>query len=246
MSKMSDDRTHTPASTVLIISIDIGLRNMAVVSKRFTVSELNDILTKIKKVPADLRYNETTGEALPTFDTLLNNLYAIGTIEYFNKMCFVQKCQVNHRKEITDDLLLSITDYVLGVPHIKNVNTHIVIEHQLTKNAIAVRIQNHIHSTLLNALRSAHASGAEHQQQTENIHFAWSWLKTKVLGAPRKMSQNDRKRWSYKVASTKIYEYDRTAHSDMFVSYNHDRADLSDAYLQIHAWLVNTNIDIQA
>lgn len=204
-----------------IISIDIGHRNLAVLVKEFSI----DDLSRIPRIDSNLRFNINTNQPMPSYIDMINRLHACGKIVYFNKICFTEIGEVHKSTEISNDLLRTISRYILTVPHITDTDSHILLEDQYSKNHVAIRIQHHIDSTLIN-------------MNSPKVHRIHSLYKTKLLGAPKKMTPYQRKKWAYQTASHAIFTHQFDIHSKMYKTYNKDHADISDAYLQMVAWLI--------
>lgn len=209
-----------------VTSIDIGHRNLAVITKCFATDELH----ALPVIDVNLRFNIETKAIMPSYADMIDRLHGCGNITYFHKMCFTEAGEVHKSTEVSNDLLRRISDYILTVPHITDETSHVIIEDQYSKNHVAIRIQHHIHSSLINLNKP-------------KVYLIHAQCKTRLLGAPRKMTQYQRKKWAYQEASHAIFKHQSDVHAQMYRSYSKDHADLSDAYLQMVAWLINhTNI----
>jgi hypothetical protein len=211
-----------------LVSIDVGLKNLGIVCLQIDVDAL-------RAAKSNMVQNITKNFSNVDMD-ILQKVYNLGKITYFNKVELVER-GVLKVTEITDDTLWCVTQCIQKIPRIKDEDTYVLIEIQVTKNHIAERIQNHIHSTLLNMYAELYP-----ERRAARVHLIWSWMKMRVNGAPKGMNEYARKKWAYEKASHIIHQIDSDTHSRMYRTFAKDRADLSDAYLQAQAWLYTNAI----
>lgn len=211
-----------------IISIDVGLRNLGVVILEYDLNELN----AIKKNTPSVLCSDIN-------NALLQKIYKCGKIVYFDRVIITEKNCVSKSTEITDQILFGVTRAISNLPHLLEEDTYVLIEIQITKNRIAERIQNHIHSTILNMYMLKWPKMCE-----SRVHLVWSWMKTCVNGAPKGLNGYARKKWAYEKASHIIHELDPETHVRMYRSFARDHADMSDAYLQTSAWLHSGGLNL--
>jgi len=126
-----------------IISIDIGLKNLAIYKEYFDTDEASKI-----SIPK-LRYNKL-GEAHEEFREYIDKVSQCG------QCVFIDKHELGQRKDMFNNkVFLEIIDYFdkLNNQGIFNDVNVILIEKQLKINGIASVIMHHIHSWMLNNFR---------------------------------------------------------------------------------------------
>jgi len=150
---------------ISIISIDIGLKNLAIYKEYFDTDTAKNIV-----IPK-LRYNKL-GEAHTEFKEYIDKVAQCG------QCVFIDKHELGQRKDMFNNkVFLEIIDYFdkLNTQGIFNDVNVILIEKQLKINGIASIIMHHIHSWMMINFRDF----------KKTILYPAS-MKTRVIGAPLK------------------------------------------------------------
>ena len=212
-----------------VVSIDIGLKNFALLIEDFNP----DDLSKIKNIPQLQKYDKNL-EPTKQFQEILNDVYKIGKVYFMDKVNLTEK----KKKFVDDEILISLTNYLDSIENVLSTCDIIVIEKQLQgkviRNNIAKRIEHHLHSYLIDKYKDA-----------KDLVIYPSSNKTKILGAPKfvqkdgikkKMTKYQRKRWAEKIASDiLILRGDYNNYNLIFKS-GEKEDDFSDTLVQLQSY----------
>lgn len=169
-----------------VISIDIGMKNLAICRESFNV----DLIGSLKCTPKKDRYT-LNGEPTPSFSAFLDSFYKHGTTEWLDKKDitddakdkFVVYGKSKKKMRIIDNgMLLRLTQYLESIRKEIDKSDAIVIEAQLKTNPNAQILHYHIRSLFL----------GWYKDEKDIILFP-SKNKTQVLGAPRKIEVDGKK-----------------------------------------------------
>lgn len=227
-----------------VLSIDIGVRNLALWIEEFDTTKLNEakqLLTKIKKQD---RVN-SNNECSPDYKEFLNHfMVKCSKTVYADKIDLCEGVKLTYTKNrmiiITNQILFNIIkeldkrrDLLLNV-------RKIVIEKQLKTNPNAQIIQNHIHAYFL------HQYGL-----SKHVEIFDSCYKTRVLGCPRKIKDPDdasklkkinkayRKKWTTNLTRDIFMLRKDKKFFDFVFNQNKAKADdLSDTFCQVCAYVL--------
>jgi hypothetical protein len=226
------------------LSIDIGVRNLALWIEEFDttkIKEAKQLLTKIKKQDRVNANNECTTE----YKDFLNHFMSkCSKTVYADKIDLCEGVKLTYTKNrmiiITNEILFNIIkeldkrrDLLLNV-------RKIVIEKQLKTNPNAQMIQNHIHAYFL------HQYG-----MSKHVEIFDSCYKTRVLGCPRKIKDPDdanklkkinkayRKKWTTNLTRDIFMLRKDKKFFDFVFNQNKAKADdLSDTFCQVCAYVL--------
>ena len=169
-----------------VISIDIGMKNMAICRESFNC----DLIKSLPVIYKKDRYT-LNGEPSESFKKVLDTFYTHGTTEWLDKKDitddekdkFVVYGKHKKRMRIIDNgMLLRLTSYLESIRKEIDKADSIVIEAQLKTNPNAQILHYHIRSVFLGWY------GTE-----KDIILFPSKNKTQVLGAPRKIEKDGKK-----------------------------------------------------
>ena len=209
-------------------SIDIGLHNLATVIEDYDT----DILSKISVIKSAEKYNNN-GEPTDVFHNFLEQVYKEGKIIYAEKKDIIEI----KKKSADDEVLIKLSEYLASL-NILSTCDIFVIEKQMTtkliRNNIAKRIQDHIHSYLI-----------EKFGNTVDIVIFNSSNKTKVLGAPKyienkKMTKYQRKKWAETKADEILKLREDYINHSLFFTEQSKSDDLSDALIMLQSYKYKT------
>jgi hypothetical protein len=227
-----------------VLSIDIGVRNLALWIEEFNpdkIQESKESLSNISKKDRLTPNNEPT-EAYKTF--LNTFLSGCSRTIYADKIDLCENIKISYTKNrmiiVTNEILFNIVkEFDKRRELLTNVKT-IVIEKQLKTNPNAQMIQNHIHAYFL------HQYGL-----TKHVEIFDSCYKTRLLGCPRKIKDNDnegklkkinksyRKRWTTNLTRDVLMERKDKKFFDFIFNQNKSKADdLSDTFCQVCAFVL--------
>ena len=208
-------------TTINVLSIDIGLKNLAFYKEEFDYYKLNNI-----ELPKEI-YNSDKS-ATKEFEQYLRKVYECGT------SCYLEVFNLGDKKDYFSGIcflkLIDILEYLNKQKLFDDVDI-ILIELQLKKNNIAQTLMHHIHNWFLIMFRDF-----------KQIILYPSKNKTRVLGAPlikeinnkkEKINKYERKQWAVKMADeilTTRNEID--FHNKIFIEHKNKKDDLSDVIIQ--------------
>lgn len=167
---------------IRLASFDIGKKNFA-----FCVEEinLNDLLT-IENIPKTSRYFKD-GTCTPEFLEILKKVYTSGKIILLENVDLTENC---NKKEYLDPLIFINMNKVLDkYQSYWDTCTSFIIEQQMgfgkKRNYMALKLGQHCFSYFI----------FNYANFKDTIDYP-AYYKTKVLGAPKKISKYQRKMWA--------------------------------------------------
>lgn len=225
--------------TEQVLSIDIGVRNLALWIEEYNMDSVRTKQQELKKITK--RTNENN-EPTEEYKTFLNNfLLSCSRTIYADKIDLCEnedfKKTKNHMIILNNRILFNIVkefdkrkDILINVKHI-------VIEKQLKNNPNAQAIQNHIHAYFL------HQYGL-----SKNVEIFDSCHKTRILGCPKKVTvdgkmtkinKSYRKRWTTNLTQNILLERkDKKFYKFVFEDNKSKADDLSDTFCQSSAFIL--------
>ncbi len=223
-----------------ILSIDIGVRNLAMWVEEFDLQKLADFKKQYKTINPKLVENNVPSETYKTFldQFLLTSSKTIWADKI--DLCEDEKV-INKTKNnmiiLNNNILFNIIkQFDKRRDILIHVNT-IVIERQLKDNPNAQVIQNHIHAYLL------HQYGL-----SKDIVIFDSCHKTRVLGCPKKVEDKGkmvkinktfRKKWTTNLTRRIMFDRkDKTFYNFVFEQNKSKADDLSDTFCQACAYVL--------
>jgi hypothetical protein len=229
-----------------ILSIDIGVRNLAMWVEEFDGEKLQEFKKQYKTINPKLVDNNLPSEAYKTF--LDNFLLTSSKTIWADKIDLCEDEKVinktkNHMIILNNNILFNvIKQFDKRRDILINVDT-IVIERQLKDNPNAQVIQNHIHAYLL------HQYGL-----SKNVVIFDSCHKTRVLGCPKKVATTGagedkgkmvkinktfRKKWTTNLTRRIMFDRkDKTFYNFVFEQNKSKADDLSDTFCQACAYVL--------
>jgi len=227
-----------------VLSIDIGVRNLALWIEEFNKDKLKEFKQSLSKISKKERLT-ANNEPTEAYKTFLNSFMSgCGKTVYADKIDLCENVKISYTKNrmiiITNEILFNIIkEFDKRRDILINVKT-IVIEKQLKTNPNAQMIQNHIHAYFL------HQYGL-----SKHVEIFDSCYKTRLLGCPRKIKDNDnegklkkinksyRKRWTTNLTRDVLMERKDKKFFDFIFNQNKSKADdLSDTFCQACAYIL--------
>jgi hypothetical protein len=223
-----------------ILSIDIGVRNLAMWIEEFDVEKLQECKKQYKTINPKLVENNVPSEEYKIF--LDNFLLTCSRTVWADKIDLCEDEKVinktkNHMIILNNNILFNvIKQFDKRRDILINVDT-IVIERQLKDNPNAQVIQNHIHAYLL------HQYGL-----SKDVVIFDSCHKTRVLGCPKKfedkgkmikINKTFRKKWTTNLTRRiMIDRKDKIFYNFVFDQNKSKADDLSDTFCQACAYVL--------
>lgn len=225
-----------------VLSIDIGVRNLALWIEEYSLEKVNEFSKEYKKFDKNkVNINNEPTEEYKTF--LHSFLKQSSTTIYYDKIDLCEsitdiKRTKNNMIILTNDILFNI---ISELDKRKDILVHVnsvIIERQLKTNPNAQMVQNHIHAYLL------HQYGlTKHVEIFDSVH------KTRVLGCPKKILNNEnkmikinksyRKKWTTNLTRNIIFDRnDKKTYTYVFVDNKSKADDLSDTFCQSGAFIL--------
>lgn len=174
-----------------VLSIDIGVHNMAFFCEEFNEQDIKNICEKHKITKSEKRFDENS-LAIGNYKKLVNEISLTGNC------IFVEKLDLSHKKGTEFDLQIFINLTLFFDKNKKLIDTvdKVVIEQQVKTNPMAQRIEQHCVSWF-----------TFQYLNTKEIIIFPARNKYLVLGAPknkfdekkkivRKLNKNERKKWA--------------------------------------------------
>lgn len=218
-----------------ILSIDIGVHNMA-----FYIEEFDPTKLTCLKFSRSARYTAELKTCTPEFKIWQDKVFQNGTTIY------LEKCNLSPDKGNLFNLhtFINLTSHLDGMIDFIQICDIIVIEMQLNKNPMCMRLEQHIISWIT----------FQFLDNKEIVVFGAS-NKTRVIGCPSKIMSVKKKRWIkttksyYKKWSCTIADHIMTLRNDIpthdfIFQKNKSKADdLSDVVVQLQAFKIKRYVD---
>ncbi len=206
---------------ISIISIDIGLKNLAIYKEYFDTDTAKNIV-----IPK-LRYNKL-GEAHPEFKEYIDKVAQCG------QCVFIDKHELGQRKDMFNNkVFLEIIDYFdkLNTQGIFNDVNVILIEKQLKINGIASIIMHHIHSWMMINFRDFKKTILyPPKNKTRILGAALKELDEK--GKATRVDKSFRKKWAVKRAEEILILREDLETLSIFEKNKSKRDDIADTLIQ--------------
>lgn len=173
-----------------IASFDPGLKNLA-----FSIEELPDDFMKKLKIPAKNNRLDIYGEVTKDYKTFLKDFFKISKTILFKKVDLNTKSE--NPKVLDRSVFLELTKVLDEHKDYWNKCSYVVIEQQMSFgkniNVTALKISQHVYSYFI-----------FYHGIYKEVFFFPAYNKTQLLGAPKKLSKPERKKWSVAI-STEIW-----------------------------------------
>lgn len=229
-----------------ILSIDIGVRNLALWIEEFDSTKVEEYKKKLQIIKKPDRVN-MNNESTDIYKGYLNDFMVnASTTIYADKIDLCESVNISYTKNrmiiLTNEILFNIIkEFDQRKELLKNVK-YIVIEKQLKTNPNAQAIQNHIHAYFL------HQYGL-----SKTVEIFDSCYKTRLLGCPRKVknakdtksdklikiTKTFRKRWTTNLTRDILMLRKDKKFFDFIFNQNKSKADdLSDTFCQVYAFVL--------
>jgi len=223
-----------------ILSIDIGVRNLAMWVEEFDLQKLANFKKQHKTINPKLIENNVPSEEYKTF--LDNFLLTSSRTIWADKIDLCEEEKVINKTKnnmiiLNNNILFNIIKQFDKRRDILIHVNSIVIEKQLKDNPNAQVIQNHIHAYLL------HQYGL-----SKDIVIFDSCHKTRVLGCPKKVEDKGkmvkinktfRKKWTTNLTRRIMFDRkDKTFYNFVFEQNKSKADDLSDTFCQACAYVL--------
>lgn len=224
------------SNTFKVLSIDIGVKNLAMWIEEYDTSKLESLKKEYNTISTKVDSNNLPSK--PFADFIIKFLVSSKTI-FYDKLDLTtgnEKRTKNKAIILSNETLFNIIkEFDKRKDVFINVN-YIVIEKQLKNNPMAQTIQNHVHAYFL------HQYGL-----TKEIEIFDSVHKTRVLGCPKKITKDDklvkinkayRKKWTTnKTRDVMIERKDKITYKYIFEDNKSKADDLSDTFCQSSAFV---------
>lgn len=193
---------------MLIASFDIGTKNFACCIEEFDPCHARPCFIKSK-------YN-VDGTLQPEYqDYLEKTLLSHGTIHLLQN--------VNISGQTYQQTCTNMYNVLQQHLPVLSQCSVVLIEKQMTRNNIACKLAQHCYSYFI-----------YHAIHAQVIEFP-AMHKTKVLGAPKKMTKYQRKKWAVEEATRLMTLRNDETYSSLLAT-STKRDDMSDAFLQLQAY----------
>ena len=233
-----------------VLSIDIGVHNMAFFCEEFNEEDIKKICEKYKISKSEKRFDENS-LAIGNYKKLVDEISLTG------ECIFVDKLDLSHKKGTEFDLQIFINLTYFFDKNKKLIDTidKIVIEQQVKTNPMAQRIEQHCVSWF-----------TFQYLNTKEIIIFPARNKYLVLGAPknkfdekkkivRKLNKNERKKWACDVVLSLLTckpivqtDTDKIINSKQLLEFIFDKNsnkkdDISDTICQLNAFKIKRFLD---
>ena len=222
-----------------VLSIDIGVRNLAMWIEEYYVDRLEERKKSLKKISKRVNENNESTEEYKTF--LKDFFLECSKTVYADK---IDLCENTEFKKTKNNMIILNNQILFNV--IKELDKrkdilinvkYIVIEKQLKNNPNAQAVQNHIHAYFL------------HQYGLSKIVEVFdSCHKTRMLGCPRKINVEGkmqkinkayRKKWTTNLTRGILFDRkDKKFYQYVFEENKSKADDLSDTFCQASAFVL--------
>jgi hypothetical protein len=222
-----------------VLSIDIGVRNLAMWIEEYDVDRLEERKKSLKKISKRVNENNESTEEYKTF--LKDFFLECSKTVYADK---IDLCENTEFKKTKNNMIILNNQILFNV--IKELDKrkdilinvkYIVIEKQLKNNPNAQAVQNHIHAYFL------------HQYGLSKIVEVFdSCHKTRMLGCPRKINVEGkmqkinkayRKKWTTNLTRGILFDRkDKKFYQYVFEENKSKADDLSDTFCQASAFVL--------
>lgn len=206
---------------MFVISFDIGKCNFAFYIEEFDETKLNEL----QNIPKIKRFN-SDGTATDEFQQLLSTVYLNGNTILYQNLDLTKN--TNKDKYLDQKVCFNMIAELDKIKHLIDPCSIILIEQQMsfqnTRNTMAIKLAQNCASYFL------HRYGMD----KEIIEFP-AYYKTQILGAPKKMTKPQRKKWATEKAIEIIMERGETETLEQ-ISGKKKKDDLADVLIQLQSF----------
>lgn len=237
--------SEVPEGSIWIASFDIGKKNFAFCIEEIKVDELNEIRGHKNKSESDDRTKKEKieryykdGTATAEFNNVLHQVYRSGHLILLDNVDLTYNCD---NDQYIDPRLFVNMNHELGkYKDYWNKCTSIIIEQQMgfgkKRNYMALKLGQHCFSYFV-----------FHYSNFKTIIEFPSYHKTKVLGAPKKISKYQRKIWAVQKAmeimACRMDVSETEEEFEKLVLSRRKADDMSDVIAQLQAFKFLTFVD---
>jgi len=206
---------------MFVISFDIGKCNFA-----FYIEEFDETkLSQLQNIPKIKRFN-TDGTATAEFQEILSSVYLNGNTILYQNLDLTKNTDKD--KYLDQKVCFNMITELDKIKHLIDPCSIILIEQQMsfknTRNTMAIKLAQNCASYFL------HRYGMD----KEIIEFP-AYYKTQVLGAPKKLTKPQRKKWATEKAIEIIMERGETKTLED-ISGKKKKDDLADVLIQLQSF----------
>ena len=207
----------------MIAAFDIGKKNFAFVIEEINIPKLQELPTIIKK-----RRFDYSGKTTKEYDCLLSKVYQLGKIVLYRNLDLT----IGTNKKLYLDPRIFIAMYTELEKYVEYWDKCdvILIERQMSfrgkRNPMALKLGQHCYSYFI----------FKYKNTKKIIEFP-AYHKTQVLGAPRKLTKPQRKKWAIEKAYSILAE--REDYDNLILLHSvKKRDDIADCILMNIAYTV--------
>lgn len=215
-------------NTIRVASFDIGKKNFA-----FCVEEIDvDALTTLANIPSLQRYLRGGG-CTPEFALLLKQVCGAGRIILIDNVDLTIGCapaEKKHKKKtyLDPQVFLNMNQCLDSHKEVWDTCTSFIIEQQMSfgaqRNIMALKLGQHCYSYFT----------FQYASFKTTLEFP-AYHKTRVLGAPKKLSKPERKRWAVEKAMQVLADRDDLKTMSLMASRS-KADDMADNVLMLQAF----------
>lgn len=206
----------------MIASFDIGKCNFA-----FYIEEFDEeSLKKIKNIPKIKRYDKENGTPTEDFTEVMSEIYLNGNKVLYRNLDLTKNTRKDKYldKKIFVNMIEALDEYK---EYFDKCST-IVIEQQMSfkaaQNTMAIKLGQHCYSYFL----------FRYGESKEIVEFP-AYYKTQILGAPKKLTKPERKKWATEKALEILMDRGDTDTLDEITAYK-KKDDLADVLIQLQSF----------
>lgn len=214
---------------VWLASFDIGKKNFA-----FCIEEVDlDVLVNIENPPKLDRYHKD-GTSTPEFAKTLKKVCKSGKILYIDNVDLTLNC--NKTQVLDPQIFVNMTHVLDQYKHFWDKCSTFVIEQQMgfgnKRNYAALKLGQHCYSYFI----------FNYANFKKTVEFP-SYYKTKLLGAPKKLSKYQRKLWAVNKAVDILADREDTDTMNNLSS-RKKKDDFADVIVQLQSYKYLVFIDV--
>ena len=206
-----------------VATFDIGKKNFAFIIEEWDLNELN----KIKNIPLKSRYNKD-GTLTKDFKKIIADIYCIGKTVLFHNCDLTGDC--DKKKYLDPKTFLNMNDKLDEYKEYWNKCDFFVIEQQMSfgrgkQNTMALKLGQHCYSYF-----------TFYYADFKNILEYPAYHKTKILGAVKKLTKPQRKKWAVEIAK-EIYIIRNDKENFELLTKSKKKDDISDCLLMSNSFV---------
>lgn len=205
-----------------IASFDIGKCNFA-----FYIEEFNEeSLKKIKNIPKIKRYDKENGTPSEDFNDVMSSVYLNGNKVLYRNLDLTKNTRKD--KYLDKKIFVNMIEALDEYKEYFDKCSIIVIEQQMSfkaaQNTMAIKLGQHCYSYFL----------FRYGESKEIVEFP-AYYKTQILGAPKKLTKPERKKWATEKALEILMERGDVSTLDEITSHK-KKDDLADVLIQLQSF----------